>query len=285
MAFSKDQKEPKLPIGTDNSRSSTSFLPRYFRTSTNQKILGGTIDQMISVGDIDKVNAYIGRRTSKAYTPADNYLEDIDLSRESYQLEPAVVVRDSLENVTFFKDYNDYINQLLFFNNFDINHDLTNKQEFYSWNPHFNWDKFVNYREYYWLPTGPQSIAIKGQSKDIISTYSVKLVDDTDNFAYVFTPDGLTRNPLLKLYRGQTYKFEIDCEGQPLTFKTDRTTEDTFIYTSGIVSDSVYVEKGTITFTVPEDAPNLIYYVSKNDVNTSGFFKIYDLDDNTEIDV
>jgi hypothetical protein len=285
MAFSKDQKEPKLPIGTDNSRSSTSFLPRYFRTSTNQKILGGTIDQMISVGDIDKVNAYIGRRTSKAYTPADNYLEDIDLSRESYQLEPAVVVRDSLENVTFFKDYNDYINQLLFFNNFDINHDLTNKQEFYSWNPHFNWDKFVNYREYYWLPTGPQSIAIKGQSKDIISTYSVKLVDDTDNFAYVFTPDGLTRNPLLKLYRGQTYKFEIDCEGQPLTFKTDRTTEDTFIYTSGIVSDSVYVEKGTITFTVPDDAPNLIYYVSKNDVNTSGFFKIYDLDDNTEIDV
>lgn len=285
MAFSKDQKEPKLPIGTDNSRSSTSFLPRYFRTSTNQKILGGTVDQLISVGDIDKVNAYIGRKTSKAYTPADNYLEDIDLSRESYQLEPSIVVKDSLENITFFKDYNDYINQLLFFNNFDIDHNLTNKQEFYSWDPHFDWDKFVNYREYYWLPTGPQSIAIKGQSKDIVSTYSVNLINDTDNFAYIFTPDGLTRNPILKLYRGQTYKFDIDCEGQPLTFKTTRTTDESFIYTNGVTSDSLYVEKGTITFTVPNNAPNLIYYVSKNDVNTSGFFNIYDLDANTEIDV
>jgi hypothetical protein len=285
MAFSKDQKEPKLPIGADNSRSSTSFLPRYFRTSTNQKILGGTIDQMISVGDIDKVNAYIGRKTSKAYTPADNYLEDIDLTRESYQLEPAVVVKDSLDNVTFFKDYNDYINQLLYFNNFDINHNLANKQEFYSWNPHFSWDKFINYREYYWLPSGPQSIAIKGQSKDIVSTYSVKLVSETDNFAYIFTPDGLTRNPTLNLYRGQTYRFDIDCEGQPLTFNSARTSDGTSIYTDGVVSDSIYVEKGIITFTVPDNAPNLIYYVSKNDVNTSGFFKIYDLEENTEIDV
>lgn len=285
MAFSKDQKEPNLPVNQDNTRSSVDFLPRYFRTNTNRKILNGTLDQLISVGEIDKINAYIGRKTSKAYVPTNNYLEEISSDRQAYQFEPAVLVKDQLDNVTFFKDYNDYINQLLYFNNFNIDHETANSQEFYSWNPHIDWDKFINYREYYWLPMGPQSIAVKGQVREIVSTYSVKLVQDSDNFAYVFTPDGLTRNPTLKLYRGQTYKFDIDAEGQPLTFATNRSQDVTFVYNDGVVKDGDYIEKGTITFTVPDDAPDIVYYISKNDVNTSGFFKIYDIEENTAIDV
>ena len=285
MAFSKDQKEPKLPVNQDQTRSSADFLPRYFRTNTNRKILNGTLDQLISVGNIDKINAYIGRKNTKAYNPADNYLEDVSVERQDYQLEPAVIVKDNLNNVTFFKDYNDYINQLMYFNNKDIDHSLTNSQEFYSWNPHINWDKFVNYREYYWLPMGPQTIAIKGQSPEIVSTYSISLVEDSDNFAYVFSPDGITKNPSLKLYRGQTYKFDIDCQGQPLTFSKNRSNDITFFYTEGVTKDSIYVEKGTITFKIPETAPDIIYYVSKNDINVSGFFKIYDIDENSVIDV
>ncbi len=285
MAFSKDQKEPNLPIGNSESRSSVNLLPRYFRTATNQKFLNGTLDQLISVGSVDKINAYIGRKTSKAYVPADNYLDEISLERQAYQLEPAVVIKDSLSNVTFFSDYNDYINQLVYFNTSTIDHNKINSQEFYSWNPHIDWDKFVNYREYYWLPSGPQSIAIKGQSKSIISTYTVTTVSDVDNVAYVFSPDGLTRNPTLKLYRGQTYKFEINCPGNPIAFKTVRDLADGFIYTDGVVSDTSYVETGTITFTISDTAPDILYYVSANDVNTSGFFKIYDIEENTFIDV
>jgi len=285
MAFSKDQKESKLPIGQDTTRSAVDFLPRYFRTNTNRKILNSTVDQLISVGQIDKINAYIGRKTNTAYLTSDNYLEEISNDRQAYQFEPATLVKDNLENVTFFKDYNDYINQLLYFNNFEINHELANSQEFYSWNPHIDWDKFINYREYYWLPMGPQAISVKGQARDIVSTYSISLIQDSDNFAYVFSPDGFTRNPTLKLYRGQTYKFDIDCEGQPLTFSTNRSQDVTFIYDDGITKDSEYVELGTITFTIPDNAPDIIYYVSKNDVNTSGFFKIYDIEENTAIDV
>lgn len=286
MAFTKDQKEPNLPIGQDQSRSSADFLPRYFRTNTNRKILNGTIDQLISVGNVDKVNAYIGRKVANAYKPTDNYLEEISSDRAPYQLEPSLIIKDNLNNVTFFKNYNDYINQLAYFNSGeDVDHSLVNSQEFYSWNPHIDWDKFVNYREYYWLPTGPQAIAILGQSKDIISTYSVKLIKESDNFAYIFTPDGLTRNPSIKLYRGQTYKFDIDCEGHPITFATNRSQDVTFIYNEGVTKDSIYVEKGTITFKVPDNAPDIIYYVSQNDINTSGFFKIYDIEDNTFIDV
>jgi len=285
MAFTKDQKEPSLPIGADVSRSSVNFLPRYFRTSTNQKFLNGTLDQLISVGNVDKINAYIGRKTSKAYIASDNYVDEISTERAAYQLEPAIIVKDALENVTFFSDYNDYINQLVYFNLPNVDHNKINAQEFYSWNPNIDWDKFVNYREYYWLPRGPQSIAVKGQSKNIISTYTVTSVNEVDNVAYVFSPDGLTRNPSLKLYRGQTYKFDVNCPGNAIAFKTIRDPADSFIYTNGVISDTAYVEVGTITFTIPVDAPDILYYVSATDVNSSGFFKIYNIEENTFIDV
>ena len=278
--------DSKLPISkSDNNRSAVDFLPKYFRTAANTKFLSGTIDQLISTGEVDKLNGYIGRTTSRAYKVGDKYVNDISLVRDSYQLEPAIVVTDDLNNVTTFTDYNDYINQINYFDRNLTNHEKLNAQESYSWNPHIAWDKFVNYREYYWLPSGPQGIAITGQANEITSTYSVTLVNDGDNVAYVFTPDGRTRNPSLKLYRGQTYIFDIDCVGHPISFKTTRTTDNLYIWEDGIESETTSVEQGTITFTVPENAPELIYYVSDKDINTSGFFKIYDIEENTSIDV
>lgn len=289
MSFSNDQLEPNLPVGANSSnRTSVDFLPRYFRTSTNQKFLGATVDQLISEGEVDKVNAYIGRRNAKSSTTKDNYLEDVSSEREAYQLEPSLIIKDSLDNVTFFKDYNDYINQLKFFNGSPDDHSLLNSQEFYSWNPHIDWDKFVNYREYYWLPTGPQVISVAGRSDQIVSTYSVTVVDEVDNYAYLFSADGkegLTRNPSLTLYRGETYRFEIDCPGHPMAFKTIRDTSDSYIWSNGITSDTLWVENGVIEFKVPENAPNVLYYVSRNDVNSSGIFKIYDISEASEINV
>jgi len=285
MAFNNDQQESALPIGNSANRTSVDFLPRYFRTATNQKFLNATLDQLISEGEVEKINAFVGRKTTEAYSIRDRYLDDVSDQRTAYQLEPAITIRDSLNNYVFFKDYNDYINQLSFFNSNNSNHDLINSQEFYAWNPHIDWDKFINYREYYWLPNGPQSIPVVGQTPNIISTYKVALVDETDNQAYVFTPDGLTRNPTLTLYRGQTYRFEVDCADQPIAFKTDRISGDSFFYTQGVSTGNAYVGTGIIEFQVPEDAPNILYYVSKNDINSSGILKIYDIDEFTKIDV
>lgn len=285
MPYNKDQTAPVLPTTGNLEKSSINFLPRYFRTSANQKFLNATLDQMISQGEVDKVNAFVGRKTVESYSPADNYLDAITDQRNSYQLEPAVIITDELDNVEFYKDYIDYINQLSFFKGVTNNHSTVNSQEYYSWDPHINWDKIVNYREYYWLPYGPLSIPVAGQQDNIISTYTVVTVEDLDNVAYLFTPDGLTRNPNLTLYRGQTYKFEIDCPGNPIAFKTVRETGDSFFYTNGISTGNTYIEKGVIEFQVPFDAPNIIYYVNKNDIDASGFFKIYDITDASSIDV
>ena len=49
------------------------------------------------------------------------------------------------------------------------NLDRLNSAEYHAWNPNIDWDKLVNFREYYWLPTGPESISVFGNSRNITS--------------------------------------------------------------------------------------------------------------------
>ncbi len=300
MSFNNNQNESALPIPGSNDRKSENLLPKIFRTDSNRKFLSSTLDQLIKPGVVEKVNAFVGRRTAKTYgsTTNENYLADVTPDRENYQFEPALVGKDELDNVTFYKDYTDYIGQLNNYQSTTTNHSNMNSQEFYAWNPNIDFDKFSNYREYYWLPTGPQSVPVYGQARDVVSTYTVKTVVDEDNTAYVFTPNGFTRNPTLKLYRGQTYRFEVDAKGYGIAFAVSRTYLDTdpstvndlgenvsSIYTDGITSDTTFVESGVIEFTVPDNAPSTLYYVSEHDINTSGTVSIFDIEENTAIDV
>ena len=324
--------------------TSSDFLPKFFRTTANQKFLQATLDQLIQPGEAEKIEGYFGRKTAKAYTTNDNYISDVSDDRENYQLEPALISKDEFNNVTFYKDYNDYINQLKVFGADTRDHSILNSQEFYSWNPNIDWDKFVNFREYYWLPNGPQTVNVRGQARSVTSTYTVTLEDQGDNKAYVFN-DGLTRNPTLKLYRGQTYRFEVDVPGHPVAFAISRTfTPGTAILVAGsegirsngiydgtlydevdanydlgdfvvlpsggsvsfdedenvstIYSDgirklgeegeevaTVYLEKGVIEFTIPDNAPDRLYYISKNNIDTSGYVRIADIEENTFLDI
>ena len=339
--MSNGQNEYGLPTPGNEKRTASELLPRFFRTTANTKFLQATIDQLIQPGVAEKINGYAGRRTAKALTQTDNYIADVSSNRENYQLEPAMVIKDNLDNVTFYKDYNDYINQLSSFGANTANHSRLNAQETYAWNPNIDWDKFANFREYYWLPTGPIGVPVRGQSEEVISTYTVTTIQDDDNVAYIFN-DGFTRNPDIKLYRGQTYRFEIDTPGNPIAFAVTRSftpgnavivagTEglrgnglyDATLYgneydvgdyiilpSSGSVSfnddesvstifpdgirklgesgeeiANVYVEKGVIEFTIPYNAPEKLYYISKNDIDTSGLIKIYDIEENTSLDV
>ena len=342
MAYNDDQNVSPLPVpGKDNKITASDFLPAFFRTKANKKFLQATLDQLIQPGVAEKLNGYYGRKTAKAYKPTDNYVADVSKNREDYQFEPAVVIKDNYDNVTFYKDYNDYMGQLNVFGANTDNHSRINSQETYGWNPNIDWDKFVNFREYYWLPTGPLSIPVRGQSREIVSTYTVTTEDQGDNIAYVFN-DGLTRNPSLKLYRGQTYRFEIDTPGHPLAFAITRNfTPGSAVLTAGnegirgeglfdavlygneydqgeyivlpssgsvtfeaddnvstLYPDGIrklgedgeevavaYIEKGTIEFTIPANAPDRLYYISKNEIDTSGLFKIYDIEENSFLNV
>lgn len=285
-----NQDEFNLPAGNNTDRSSSNFLPKYFRTDINKKFISSTIDQMLAPGVVEKLNVFAGRRHSKTRSVDDSYLEDVSADRSNYQFEPVAVYKDELNNVNFLKNYNDYISQIKNFKGTTSNHSLTNSQEFYTWNPHIDWDKFTNFREYYWLPMGPDSITVYGTSRSVVSTYSISLVYDIATPSYIFTETdypttGIERNPIIKLYRGQRYKFEINTVGHPIAITSNREFNTTNFYNTGVSKETVYVEDGVIEFTVPDNAPDTLYYVSQNDINVSGIFSINDITENTELDI
>ena len=282
MSYDDNQNDPALPAGNPIKRSSLNHLPKYFRSRFNRKFLSATFDQMIQPGVAEKVNGYYGRKITNAFQASDNYVGDVSKQREDYQFEPASLIKDTLGNLTYYKDYNDYINQIGNFNGANVNHDKLNAQEYYAWDPHVNWDKFVNFREYYWLPTGPQSVPVAGQTIDVVSTYTVTAQDALDNKSYIFSPDGKTPNPTLKLYRGITYRFEVDAPGLPLVFRSKRVEDSAY----NIIQDSSdATDKGIIEFKLDQSTPDVIYYMSDNDLGSSGVIEVYNIEEATKIDV
>jgi hypothetical protein len=264
--------------------TASNFLPRFYKTDTNKKFLQATLDQLIVNGTVKKVNGYIGRQNSKATVGSDIFLKTPTTTRQNYQLEPGMVIKDTLGNTTFFKDYQDYINQLGVFGANTDNHARINKQEFYSWDPHINWDKFIDFQNYYWLPYGPDVIKIYGKEQEIASEYTVVVESELDSNEYLFTPNGLTRNPTLKLFRGKTYTFDINSPGNPFSFKTTRTAGSLDRYITETLNVAA-VEKGVITFTIPVNAPDILYYVSETDINLGGVIHILSATENSYIDV
>ena len=113
-----------------SSNISSSFLPRIYRTESNKKFLNASIEQLVQRGNISKINGYIGRQNAKATTGDDIFISAIDSTRQHYQLEPSIVINDEFDNNIFFKDYQDYINQLTNQGGITNNHSILNKQEF-----------------------------------------------------------------------------------------------------------------------------------------------------------
>ena len=284
MADDNKQNEYPLPGEVPQRRESARHLPKYFRTEKNTKFLQSTLDQLLQPGVSEKVNSFVGRKSAKAFnSTTDSYLEDVTADRTNYQLEPVSIVKDNLGNTEFLRDYMDYIHQIENFGGDNKNHSRNNKQEFYAWNPNINWDMLTNFREYYWLPTGPQTVVIPGESKEITSTYTVELQNALGDYSYVFTPDGATNNPTLKLYRGVKYRFEINTPGLPFTFRSARTLEDEFLLVDEVSQQGV--ENGVIELLLGPGTPNEIWYVADNDINIGGLIKVANQDEASFIDV
>lgn len=297
-----------LPTGKSDKKTEN-FLPRYFRTDTNKKFLQSTTDVMTSEGVVEKIDAFVGRRNAATAQVKDSYLPDVSADRENYQFESSTVYKDELNNVNFFAGYTDFLGSVKNFKGSVSNHSLLNTQISYSWNPHIDWDKFSNFREYYWLPLGPTPINVTGQSIAVQSTYTVELEQGDQVPTYVFSPDGLTKNPTLKLFKGQTYTFDINTPGHPIAFVSDIRFNDndpllavdaennSTLYNTGITkynrledgtlveTTDEWIENGRIVFVVDTDVPPTLNYVSQNEVNLSGVATFYNIEESSKIDV
>jgi len=83
-------------------------------------------------------------------------------------------------------------------------------------------------------------------------------------------------NPTFSLKRGLTYTFNVIAYGHPFYIMTVPSHDPTDAYPHGVVNQGVV--NGTLYFTVPITAPNILYYESSatTDSDFGGAFQITD---------
>ena len=75
--------------------------------------------------------------------------------------------------------------------------------------------------------------------------------------AYTFAGGATGNNPTITLQRGKTYKFNLNATGHPFRIQSTTGTSGTLV-TNGVENNTAQV--GTIYYTVPDGAPDTLYY-------------------------
>ncbi len=157
-------------------RRSIELLPVALQTETLSKFFAATVDHLLQPESVEFVAGYIGSKPSYYNSATDYYVSELTKDRTDYQLPVTAVSTDSdsgqTRNIMF---YDDLINHLKFYGANVSNHSRLFDQEYYSWSPPIDIDKFINYTKYIWVPTGPSSITLldtTNVSKDLIGKSS-----------------------------------------------------------------------------------------------------------------
>ena len=187
------------------------FLPETFRSSTNRRFLGATVDQLTADAVNVPVNGYIGRTFAPTYKLGDNYVPEPTTDRAHYQLEPSVVVKDANGDIVLNSNYLDLLQSVKNNGGVNDNHNRLFSNTSYNYNGHFDYDKFVNYHNYYWLPNGPVPVVVTSANTPLAGNYTV----NRNNTVNGYTFSGITSHPnqQLTLVRGGTYTFNINQPG------------------------------------------------------------------------
>jgi hypothetical protein len=289
------------------------LLPEIFQTPVNRQFLNATLDQLTQEPAFQKTQGFVGRKIGPGVNAADRYVIEPTAERNNYQLEPGVVSltpnNDAIQDAITYPG----INSALALQGAKVNNaDRLYVSDYYTWDPFVDFDKFVNYSQYYWLPNGPDSVDVSSTGVPLTDTFTVT----RDNGVYTFSGIGgenpvitlarggsynfqvsqnakedinfrvtnasntayvidLQSNPSLTLVRGNTYTFTLSLTGiYPFYIKTQPTLGTTNQYNTGVSNNGA--STGTITFTVPQDAPDTLYYVNPTQFNMRGEFTIVD---------
>ena len=289
------------------------FLPEIFQTPVNRQFLNATLDQLTQEPAFQKTQGFVGRKIGPGVNAADRYVIEPTAERNNYQLEPGIISlksdTDEISNAITYPG----INAALELQGAKVdNAERLFVNDYYAWDPFVDFDKFVNYSQYYWLPAGPDSVDVfsgdvpltdnfvvtrengvytfsgVGGNNPVLTltrggnyTFQVAQnakedinfrVSNSTNTAYVID---FVNNPELTLVRGNTYTFTLLLDGvYPFFIKTQPTLGTTNQYNSGVSNNGATT--GTITFVVPQDAPDTLYYVNPTQFGMQGVFNVID---------
>ena len=290
------------------------FLPEIFQTPVNRQFLSATLDQLVQEPEFKKTQGYVGRKVGPGVNPEDRYVIEPTASRTNYQLEPGVIEINP-ENSKEIVDAITYpgITDALKLQGAETSKaDRLYTSEYYAFDPFVDFDKFTNFAQYYWLPSGPLSVDVSATAIPLTEDFTVTRANGVYTFSGVtgnnpiitlvrggnynfnvaqnatetinfrvgnngvssYTID-YQPNPTLTLVRGNTYVFNLNLTGiYPFYIKTIASLGDINTYDNGVLRNGATT--GIITFTVPQDAPDTLYYSSANEYNLGGQINIVD---------
>ena len=213
---------------------SVDFLPEIFQTDTTRKFLNSTLDQLIQEPKLKQTQGYVGRKNAPGKSPNDGYILEPTDTRTNYQLEPGVIFKDEDGNTVDALTYMGLIDGLKTQGANVDNHNRLFTSETYSWSPYINFDKVVNYSQYFWLPAGPDSVTVSATSVLLNDDFEVTAGEES------FSIDGLPQsNPVITLLRGGTYNFNVSATGQPFYIQTHPGIDGTVPWASNISSRDI----------------------------------------------
>ena len=151
-------------------KKTTNLLPQKFRTTPNTKFLNGVVEPLIAEPNLKKISGYVGRKLTRSYKSSDGYLTEPNGARQFYQLEPTLVVNDTVSGkIKETVSYLDLMNKLRYLDCTVENESLLFEQQYYNYYGYFDQDKFVNYAQYYWIPEGLPSVLLLGAGVDVVA--------------------------------------------------------------------------------------------------------------------
>jgi hypothetical protein len=291
---------------------SVDFLPEIFQTPVNKQFLSATLDQLVQEPKFKKSQGFIGQRVGPGVNANDHYVIEPTKSRNDYQLEPGVVQIDPTDSkkVVDVITYPGLTDAIKLQGGITDNADYLYTSEYYTWDPFVDFDKFVNYAQYYWLPNGPMAVDVSATGVPTTDSFTVTRANGvytfsgyagndptltlvkggsytfnvaqntTETITYRVTNNGTTAyvinqesNPTLTLVRGNTYYFNLSLTGAfPFYIKTIASLGIVNIYSDGVINNGA--SDGQIIFTVPQDAPDTLYYCNPIEFNLRGQFNI-----------
>ena len=151
----KNSVESKTRTGSKpTARLKTStFLPSVFRNPINQKWLDATMDNMISKGDLERFDGFVGSYDSSTIeTVGDVYVN----TGNKKQLSPSIISTNPDGTISDIIDFNNILNSISFnFEDVGYNLNLAYHANKFVYNPPIDLDMFANYQQYYWCPNLP----------------------------------------------------------------------------------------------------------------------------------
>jgi len=235
-------------------------LPAVLQTTAIKNFFESTVEQLFSKSNVEPIQGYIGSPSSDDVNVSGKFLSEPTTVKKFYGLTPAVntinTTTGKSENLFF---YDEVVDTLQTYGVNTKNHNKIFSENFASFLPPVNVDKFTNFQEYYWYPNGPSALSVTGTVSNYID------IDKDIIGKKTFTPIGgrAFRNGMIVTFSGDyvtpiskhNIEYVIQGVGESITL-TKKTVNLSARYTSTSYS-STNID---LTYKIPGAVTNAVIY-------------------------